>query len=148
MKNSGYPQMLFLDLRPVNFPIVFVASHEIAEQITRVTKLNPESVPKSPTMQQNYRRLIGQHSIISEGVCIYLLVILLYLLFSFTYQAQSCFYRYLLNCQNTITVCFFTADILPRAQHGNHFASASILASHPNIFLRSYPRYWRRLPPS
>ena len=68
MKNSGFPQMLFLDLRPVNYPMVFVASHEIAEQITRVTKLNPESVPKSPTMQLIYGRLIGQHSIISEGV--------------------------------------------------------------------------------
>jgi hypothetical protein len=73
MKTSGYPQMLFLDLRPVNYPMVIVASHDIAEQISRVTKLNPESVPKSPTMQQSYRRLIGAKSIISEGVIILLL---------------------------------------------------------------------------
>jgi hypothetical protein len=68
MKTSDSPQMLFLDLRPVNYPMVIVASHDIAEQISRVTKLNPESVPKSPTMQQGYRRLIGANSIISEGV--------------------------------------------------------------------------------
>jgi hypothetical protein len=68
IKNSGYPQMLFLDLRPVNYPMVFVASHDIAEQISRITKLNPESVPKSPTVQQSYRRLIGANSIISEVV--------------------------------------------------------------------------------
>ncbi|KAF2792269.1 cytochrome P450 [Melanomma pulvis-pyrius CBS 109.77] len=66
-KTAGYPQMLFIDLRPVNYPTVFVASHEIAEQISRATKLSPESVPKSPTMQDSYRRLIGAKSIISEG---------------------------------------------------------------------------------
>jgi hypothetical protein len=76
MRTSDSPQMLFLDLRPVNYPMVIVASHDIAEQISRVTKLNPESVPKSPTMQQSYRRLIGDKSIISEGVNI------LFLLFS------------------------------------------------------------------
>lgn len=68
VKTAGYPQMLFLDLRPVNYPMVFVASHEIAEQVSRVTKLSPESVPKSPTLQVSYRRLIGANSIISEGV--------------------------------------------------------------------------------
>ncbi|KAF2683403.1 cytochrome P450 [Lentithecium fluviatile CBS 122367] len=65
-KDAGQPEISLLDLRPVNYPMTVVASHEIAEQISRVTKLYPTSVTKSPTLQGNFRRLIGARSIISE----------------------------------------------------------------------------------
>lgn len=68
LNSAGRPELLFLDLRPVNYPMIAVASHEIAEQITRTSKLYPMSVTKSPTMQISYRRLIGKKSLLSEDV--------------------------------------------------------------------------------
>ncbi|KAF2112350.1 cytochrome P450 [Lophiotrema nucula] len=66
IRAKGDPEILFLDLRPINFPMVIVASHKVAEQITRPSKLHPYSVTKSPTMQSTYRRLVGARSLLSE----------------------------------------------------------------------------------
>ncbi|KAF2184999.1 cytochrome P450 [Zopfia rhizophila CBS 207.26] len=65
-KAAGNPPILFCDIRPVNYAMTCVASHDIAEQCTRATKLFPNSVPKSPTIQGGLRRLIGAKSILSE----------------------------------------------------------------------------------
>jgi cytochrome P450 len=65
-KDAGQPEVFFLDLRPVNYPMTVVASHQVAEQITRVSKTFPTSVDKSPTLQGGFRRLIGAKSILSE----------------------------------------------------------------------------------
>jgi cytochrome P450 len=66
LQDAGRPDFLFVDLRPVSQPMVIVASHEIAEQISRATKLYPTSVFKSPTVQSGFARLIGAYSIITE----------------------------------------------------------------------------------
>ncbi|KAF2710389.1 cytochrome P450 [Pleomassaria siparia CBS 279.74] len=70
-KDAGYPQMIFLDLRPVNYPLMYIASHDIAEQITRSSKSQPVSVQKSPTMQEGMGELIGKHSILSADGAIW-----------------------------------------------------------------------------
>ncbi|KAI1089121.1 cytochrome P450 [Rostrohypoxylon terebratum] len=43
----GRPPLMLVDLRPVNRPMVLVRSHEIAEQISKASKLYPTSTPKS-----------------------------------------------------------------------------------------------------
>ncbi|KAF2474484.1 cytochrome P450 [Lindgomyces ingoldianus] len=68
IKAAGNPQILMVDLRPVNYAMVLVASHDIAEQITRTSKLYPYSVTKSPTIQISYQHLVGAKSILTlEG---------------------------------------------------------------------------------
>lgn len=66
MNEAGRPELLALDLRPVNYMMMVVTSHEVAEQISRTTKLFPTGVTKSPTVQGSYRRLIGKKSMLSE----------------------------------------------------------------------------------
>lgn len=60
--------MMLVDLRPVNYPMTVVTSHEVAEQISKATKMYPYSVIKSPTLLSTYRRLIGARSILTEEV--------------------------------------------------------------------------------
>ncbi|OTA63681.1 cytochrome P450 [Hypoxylon sp. EC38] len=43
----GRPPLMFVDLRPINRPMVLIRSHDIAEQITKASKLYPTSTPKS-----------------------------------------------------------------------------------------------------
>ncbi|KAI2467419.1 cytochrome P450 [Annulohypoxylon bovei var. microspora] len=43
----GRPPLMFVDLRPVNRPMVLVSSHEIAEQVSRPSKIFPTSLPKT-----------------------------------------------------------------------------------------------------
>ncbi|KAF1950714.1 cytochrome P450 [Byssothecium circinans] len=64
-RESGYPQFNFYDIRPFTpSPMVVVASHDIAEQITKVSKIHPWSVTKSPTMSELFD-LIGPKSMLS-----------------------------------------------------------------------------------
>ncbi|KAF2733757.1 hypothetical protein EJ04DRAFT_494787, partial [Polyplosphaeria fusca] len=63
---KGRPGILFLDLRPANYPMAIITTHDIAEQVTKPTKMHPYSVTKSPTFQMSYRRLVGKFSLISE----------------------------------------------------------------------------------
>ncbi|KAK3291807.1 cytochrome P450 [Chaetomium fimeti] len=49
-KDAGNPPLMLLDLRPATYPMVLVNSHDIAEQITRVSSMFAWSTPKSPTM--------------------------------------------------------------------------------------------------
>ncbi|PSN60518.1 cytochrome P450 52A12 [Corynespora cassiicola Philippines] len=61
-RSKGHPEIVFLDLRPVNWGMSIIASNEVAEQITRTSKMYPISVTKSPTMGA-LLPLIGKRSI-------------------------------------------------------------------------------------
>ncbi|KAI1420271.1 cytochrome P450 [Xylaria sp. FL1777] len=43
----GRPPLMFVDLRPVNLPMVLVTNHEIAEQVSKASNLFPTSLPKA-----------------------------------------------------------------------------------------------------
>ncbi|KAL2019162.1 hypothetical protein VTK56DRAFT_10034 [Thermocarpiscus australiensis] len=62
-EDLGNPPIMLLNLWPVSYPIVIVNSYEVAEQVSRVSKLFPWSVPKSPTVGALVR-LIGRESIL------------------------------------------------------------------------------------
>ncbi|KAH8901898.1 cytochrome P450 [Coniochaeta sp. PMI_546] len=57
----GRPPAFVIDLRPVSYPILVVANHEVAEQVSRVSSLFPWSVTKSPT-NHVHDQLIGKDS--------------------------------------------------------------------------------------
>ncbi|KAL4768040.1 cytochrome P450 monooxygenase [Aspergillus nidulans var. acristatus] len=62
----GRPPLVLIDYRPICRPVLFIASHEIAEQISRPTKLFRSSVPK---LDLSYLKpIIGRTSMLSaEG---------------------------------------------------------------------------------
>jgi hypothetical protein len=66
-EDAGRPQILPVDLRPINYSMVVITSHDVAEQVSKITKLFPTSVPKSPTLK-GFVKLLGDRSIISEEV--------------------------------------------------------------------------------
>jgi hypothetical protein len=70
-KDLGNPPLVFFDLRPANYPMVLVTSHEVAEQISRASPSHPWSVPKSPTIGALVR-LIGAESILMRKVGVFL----------------------------------------------------------------------------
>ncbi|KAF3041450.1 hypothetical protein E8E11_002253 [Didymella keratinophila] len=63
---QGRPDFMYFDFRPVQYPLLLVTSHEIAEQLTRTTKSHPYSIRKSPTIQGEYGALVGKKSILTE----------------------------------------------------------------------------------
>lgn len=67
VNSAGRPEILFLDMRPVSYGMMVVTSHEVAEQISKATKMYPYSVTKSPTLR-GFVRLIGKQSLLSEEV--------------------------------------------------------------------------------
>lgn len=66
-KAHGSPEYMFFDTRPVQYPLVLIASHEMAEQISKSSKSHQYSVTKSPTVQQGFGELVGRYSLISEN---------------------------------------------------------------------------------
>jgi cytochrome P450 len=56
------PPLMFVDFRPVNRPMVLITSHEIAEQVTKSSKLFPTSLPKSDLSYMHH--LTGRSSIL------------------------------------------------------------------------------------
>lgn len=65
---NGRPEFMFLDFRPVQYPLLLVTSHSLAEQLTKMTKSHPYSATKSPTVQSEFGALVGKKSILSaEG---------------------------------------------------------------------------------
>lgn len=68
LPSVGSPPILFLDLRPIQYPMVVVCDHEMAEQITKTsTRWSVSSTPKSPTLGDIWH-LTGKNSILtSEG---------------------------------------------------------------------------------
>ena len=65
--SMGRPSIMLVDLRPINPPMVLIPSHEIAEQISKTSKLFPLSTPKSPTWTHMIP-IIGQTSILGKEV--------------------------------------------------------------------------------
>lgn len=63
LETLGNPPLMFVDLRPVNRPMVLIRSHEIAEQVSKPSALFPYSVPKANLNYLNY--VIGTTSILS-----------------------------------------------------------------------------------
>ncbi|KAI6089259.1 cytochrome P450 [Hypoxylon rubiginosum] len=61
----GRPPVMLVDLRPINPPMALISSPEIAEQISKPTKLFPFSTPKSPTWTHMIP-LIGSTSILGR----------------------------------------------------------------------------------
>ncbi|RMZ72767.1 Cytochrome P450 52A11 [Pyrenophora seminiperda CCB06] len=66
-KAHGSPEFMFFDTRPVQYPLLLVTSHEIAEQVSRISATQPYSVDKSPTLQQGFGELVGKYSLLSEN---------------------------------------------------------------------------------
>ncbi|RAH60890.1 cytochrome P450 monooxygenase [Aspergillus piperis CBS 112811] len=64
-EHLGNPPLILYDLRPVQFRLCVVGSHEVAEQIARSSKSFPYSMKKSPTMGA-LEPLLGPHSIITQ----------------------------------------------------------------------------------
>lgn len=46
-ESLGRPPLMFVDLRPVNRPMVLISSHEVADQISKGSPKFPTSIPKS-----------------------------------------------------------------------------------------------------
>lgn len=69
MEDAGRPDVLFVDVRPANYPLTVITSHAIAEQISRASKSFPMSVRKSPTIF-DFTRIIGHESVLSQEVCV------------------------------------------------------------------------------
>lgn len=58
----GRPPVFILDLRPVTYPLLVIANHEVAEQVSRVSTLFPWSTTKSPTIKE-HEPLLGTDSL-------------------------------------------------------------------------------------
>ncbi|KAK4184333.1 putative sterigmatocystin biosynthesis P450 monooxygenase stcS [Podospora australis] len=65
-KDLGSPPIMLLDTRPIfQYPMVVISSHEVAEQVSKSSKLFPWSTPKSPTFSE-FVHLIGPRSILTR----------------------------------------------------------------------------------
>ncbi|KAM7191691.1 Cytochrome P450 [Rhypophila sp. PSN 637] len=62
---KGKPPILFVDLRPLSAPMLLVTTHEVAEQVSRPSKLFPLSTTKSPTWT-HMAPIIGMTSILGK----------------------------------------------------------------------------------
>ncbi|KAJ4339409.1 hypothetical protein N0V95_007787 [Ascochyta clinopodiicola] len=61
----GFPPVLLVDWRPVEkFPILFILDHDVAEQVTRSSKMFPTSLPKHPAIQ-HLAPLVGARSLVT-----------------------------------------------------------------------------------
>ncbi|GAB1309801.1 Sterigmatocystin biosynthesis P450 monooxygenase stcS [Madurella fahalii] len=61
----GRPPLMFVDTRPLGSPMVIVRSHEIAEQISKASKLFPYSLPKTPRVYGHMVHVTGPTSILA-----------------------------------------------------------------------------------
>jgi cytochrome P450 len=61
----GRPPLMLVDLRPVGPAMVIVRSHEVAEQVSRATKLLPHSLPKMPQVYEHMSHITGPSSILA-----------------------------------------------------------------------------------
>ena len=62
----GRPGAMFVDMRPVGYPLLYVTDHEVAEQISKSSKTFNWAVHKSPTID-DIIPVIGEHSIIRKN---------------------------------------------------------------------------------
>jgi hypothetical protein len=63
----GRPGIFFVDTRPVSWPMLLIGDHQMAEQLSKATKLQPWSTPKSPTVQ-DIIHVIGSKSLLTQEV--------------------------------------------------------------------------------
>ncbi|KAI1074368.1 cytochrome P450 [Whalleya microplaca] len=61
----GRPPLMFVDLRPFGPPMVVVRSHEVAEQVSKASKLFPHSLPKMPQVYDHMVHVTGRTSILA-----------------------------------------------------------------------------------
>ncbi|PHH63896.1 hypothetical protein CDD81_5344 [Ophiocordyceps australis] len=61
----GRPPLMIIDLWPIKDPLVLVCSHHVAEQVSRVSKLHPTSVPKAD--HGNMKRVLGAKSLLTTN---------------------------------------------------------------------------------
>ncbi|KAH8879322.1 cytochrome P450 [Thozetella sp. PMI_491] len=65
---KGRPPVMLVDMRPIAPPMLLVPTHEIAEQVSRPTRLHPLSTTKSPTWTHMIP-IIGKSSLLGrEGL--------------------------------------------------------------------------------
>ncbi|OLN86610.1 putative sterigmatocystin biosynthesis P450 monooxygenase stcS-like protein 3 [Colletotrichum chlorophyti] len=62
-ESLGNPPVLLFDLRPISRPMLLIRTHDVAEQISRQSKMWPYSTPKSDTMFF-LKPLLGERSIV------------------------------------------------------------------------------------
>ncbi|KFA48316.1 hypothetical protein S40293_04497 [Stachybotrys chartarum IBT 40293] len=62
---KGRPAVIFFDMRPIAPPLLLITHHEVAEQISKPTKLHPWTTTKSPTFNQLIP-LAGHTSILAK----------------------------------------------------------------------------------
>lgn len=62
-ESLGRPPVFLMDFRPVSHRLLIVASHAVAEQLSRTSKLFPWSVNKSPTIRE-HGQLLGKQSML------------------------------------------------------------------------------------
>ncbi|KAF3012434.1 hypothetical protein E8E14_011475 [Neopestalotiopsis sp. 37M] len=59
------PPLMFMDLRPVGDPMVVVGDYEIADQVSKASKIFPTSPPKSASLLQRLLYVTGETSLFS-----------------------------------------------------------------------------------
>ncbi|KAI7786122.1 hypothetical protein LA080_004506 [Diaporthe eres] len=64
-KALGRPPLMFVDMRPLNDPLVVVGDPEIADQLTKASKVFPTSPPKSSRSLDRLSYVLGATSIFS-----------------------------------------------------------------------------------
>lgn len=64
----GRPPLMYVDMRPISQPMVVVADHDIADQLTRATPIFPTSPPKSSRSLDRLQYMMGPTSIFSTHV--------------------------------------------------------------------------------
>lgn len=62
---------MFLDLRPLSKPMLVVTNHDVAEQVSKISKNFPYGMPKNTPGYDQLVHVIGQNSLISVNVCSY-----------------------------------------------------------------------------
>ncbi|KAI1204237.1 cytochrome P450 [Annulohypoxylon truncatum] len=62
----GRPPLMLIDMRPISKPIVVVGDYEIADQLTKASKLFPTSPPKSASSVERLLHLNGPTSILFQ----------------------------------------------------------------------------------
>ena len=64
----GFPPVLLVDWRPIEkFPILFILDNDVAEQVTKPSKVFRNSLPKHPAIQQ-LAPLVGARSLVTTDV--------------------------------------------------------------------------------
>jgi len=68
-KDLGDPDVMFVDVWPLQAAMVTIWTHDVAEQLSRATKDHKYSINKSPTMHE-FDSIMGVSSMLSANVSI------------------------------------------------------------------------------